>query len=71
MLVVHTRRRMSLGREFVLPDRKNVLKGYGREVDWNARARRLQQEALGEEDDEQLQVFVSDNGDRCPNYSRP
>lgn len=44
-------------REFVLPDRKDVLRGYAREVDWDARAKRLQREALGQEDDQQLQVI--------------
>lgn len=43
-------------REFVLPDRKAVLKGYAREVDWDARARRWQQEELGVEDEQQAQV---------------
>lgn len=46
----------ALFREFVLPDRKAVLKGYAREVDWDARARRWQQEELGVEDDQQAQV---------------
>ncbi|CAN0089275.1 unnamed protein product, partial [Laminaria digitata] len=46
------------GREFVLPDRKSVLKGYPREVDWEARARRRQQEDLGVEDDRQPQACI-------------
>lgn len=43
-------------REFVLPDRKSVLKGYARDVDWDARLKRRQQEDLGVEDEQQPQV---------------
>lgn len=46
-------------REFVLPDRKTVLKGFAREVDWDARMKRRQQEELGVEDEQQPQVILS------------
>lgn len=56
-------------REFVLPDRKNVLRGYAREVNWEARAKRMQKEALGEEDDQQLQVIHVLEGCSCSVWS--
>lgn len=40
----------------MLPDRKTVKKGFAREVDWEARAKRRHQEELGIEDDQQPQV---------------
>ena len=46
-------------REFVLPDRKSVLKGFARDVDWDARVKRRQQEDLGVEDEQQPQVHIS------------
>ncbi|CAN0353439.1 unnamed protein product [Pylaiella littoralis] len=48
-------------REFVLPDRKNVMKGYAREVDWDARVKRRQQEDLGVEDEQQPQILTMGN----------
>ncbi|CAM9339438.1 unnamed protein product [Scytosiphon promiscuus] len=48
-------------REYVLPDRKNVLKGYAREVDWDARMKRRQQEDLGVEDEQQPQILTMGN----------
>ncbi|CAM9799463.1 unnamed protein product [Ectocarpus sp. 4 AP-2014] len=48
-------------REFVLPDRKTVIKGFAREVDWDARVKRRQQEELGVEDEQQPQVLTMGN----------
>ncbi|CAM9483908.1 unnamed protein product [Ectocarpus sp. 12 AP-2014] len=48
-------------REFVLPDRKTVMKGFAREVDWDARVKRRQQEELGVEDEQQPQVLTMGN----------
>ncbi|CAM9586732.1 unnamed protein product [Ectocarpus fasciculatus] len=48
-------------REFVLPDRKSVMKGFAREVDWDARVKRRQQEDLGVEDEQQPQVLTMGN----------
>eukprot|EP00752_Nemacystus_decipiens_P018085 g16217.t1 len=45
-------------KEFVLPDRKSVLKGYARDVDWDARVKRRQQEDLGVEDEQAPQVVT-------------